>query len=103
WLKTMAKVDRPSEFRPPGMRVPFLHARRPLNTGTSRFSAGSVYGSEYGADSSIYAAQRQPYRAERLGCWSRKSRGVAETRPAGGPYFRAPAFLRFLRPCSAHS
>src|SRR5213596_2623244 len=24
WLKTMAKVDRPSEFRPPGMRVPPL-------------------------------------------------------------------------------
>src|SRR5262245_26897456 len=22
WLKTMAKVDRPSKFRPPGMRVP---------------------------------------------------------------------------------
>src|SRR5262249_4962291 len=22
WLKTMAKVDRPFEFRPPGMRVP---------------------------------------------------------------------------------
>jgi hypothetical protein len=25
WLKTMAKVDRPSEFRPPGMRVPPDH------------------------------------------------------------------------------